>query len=179
MPASRPTESLSGTLPWTRSCFVCGQHNPRGFRLRSRVENGVVRLEYTTRETDLGYRHLVHGGVGMTLLDEVMTWAAILAARRACVAAEMTTRLLRPIAVGRRLRVEGRVTGGGLRLLMTEAAIRDESGETLATATGKYMPMRAAEATLCSEDFVAGPEAIPLDRLLDAQPVSGEAARSP
>jgi hypothetical protein len=38
--------ALNGTLPWTKSCFVCGEANRRGLRLRSRVENGVVVLTY-------------------------------------------------------------------------------------------------------------------------------------
>ncbi len=48
----------------------------------------------------------VLGMITMTLLDEVMTWAAILHARQPCVAAEVSTRLRKPIAVGEPLRVE-------------------------------------------------------------------------
>ena len=108
-PKSIPREpgKLHGALPWTRSCFVCGQDNPHGLHLRSRIENGRVMLDYTPREADLGYKHIVHGGIAITLLDEVMTWASIVAARRICVAAELATRLKKPIHVGQTLRVEG------------------------------------------------------------------------
>jgi len=27
-------------LPWTRSCFVCGEQNPIGLNLRFRIEDG-------------------------------------------------------------------------------------------------------------------------------------------
>lgn len=155
-----------GTLPWTRSCFVCGQDNPRGFRLRSRLENGIVVLNYTPRPTDLGYRHLVHGGLAMTLLDEVMTWAAIVSAQRVCVAAEMNTRLKRPVVVGRELRVEGRVTEQKSRMLITAGRMLDLDGVELITATGKYMPVSSGDASLCAEDFVRSDEALPLDRIL-------------
>ena len=124
-------------------------------------------MEYTTRESDLGYRHIVHGGIATTLIDEVMTWAAILGARQACVAAEMTTRLRRPIVVGQKLRVEGRVTGGKRRLLITEGVVLDEQGQALVTASGKYMPMSAEDATLCADDFVADPGALDIDAILD------------
>ena len=154
-------DALSGVLPWTRSCFVCGIDNPSGLHLRSRVESGRVVLDYTTRETDLGYRHIVHGGIGMTLLDEVMTWAAIVSCRRACVAAEMSTRLRKPMVVGQALRVEGWVTAARARLILTEARITDAAGTELMTATGKYMPMPADQAFLCSKDFV--PDAGTLD----------------
>lgn len=145
---------------------MCGESNPHGLRLRSRIEAGRVVLDYTTREEDLGWRHIVHGGITATLLDEVMTWAAIVAAGRACVAAELTTRIRRPIAAGARLRVEGAVSGGRGRLLMTEGLVKDPAGLILAEASGKYMPMAADQVGLCEADFVASPEAIPLARLL-------------
>jgi uncharacterized protein (TIGR00369 family) len=167
MSDGKRSEVLSGVLPWTRSCFVCGQDNPHGLHLRSRLEDGRVVLEYTTREADLGWRSIVHGGIVATLLDEVMTWAAIVAARRACVAAEMTTRLKLPIEAGQPLRVEGSVTEGRSRLFLTEGVVLDEAGRIAATAAGKYVPMRPEEAALCSADFVEGEGAIPIVDLLD------------
>lgn len=151
--------ALKGTLPWTRSCFVCGEENPKGFRLRSRIEDGVVTLDYRPVEADLGWRHTVHGGITMTLMDEVMTWAAMLASRQPCVAAEMTSRLKRPVEVGQSLRVEGRLTTGG-RILRTEAAVLDTDGRELATATGKYVPMTGEQYQLCEGDFVMTPDSL-------------------
>jgi uncharacterized protein (TIGR00369 family) len=154
-----PTK-LQGTLPWTRSCFVCGQDNPHGLHLRSRIEDGRVILDYTPREADLGYKHIVHGGIAITLLDEVMTWAAIVATRRVCVAAELTTRLKKPILVGEPLRVEGWVTRQTSRLILTEGAIVNPDGQPLLTAEGKYMPMPKDQIELTQKDFVISPDAI-------------------
>ncbi len=157
---------LNGPLPWTQGCLVCGERNPRGFRLRTRLENGVVVLDYTTQREDAGYMHLVHGGVAMTLMDEVMTWAAILAAGRMCVAAEMTTRLEKPTEVGARLRVEARVTRQARRLVLTEALVKDESGRILSSATGKYVPMPPGQVSLHDKDFVHGPDTIPIQDMV-------------
>lgn len=159
MPES--SSELSGTLPWTRSCFVCGQENPHGLHLRSRIENGRVILDYTPREADLGYKLIVHGGIAITLLDEVMTWAAIVASGRVCVAAELTTRLKKPIRVGQKLRVEGRVTRETSRLILTEGVIVDSDGQPLLTAQGKYMPMPKDQVELTAKDFVISNESIP------------------
>lgn len=157
---NRAARPLNGRLPWTRRCFVCGEENPRGFHLKSRVEDGVVVTEYTTRETDVGYRHIVHGGICMTLLDEVMTWACILATGHVCVAAEMSTRLKAAVAAHTALRIEGRVTKDGKRLLLTEGRIVDAAGIELITATGKYMPVTDERADLCIDDFVFSPDTI-------------------
>ena len=152
--------ALVGTLPWTRSCFVCGENNPHGLHLKSRVDNGRVALDYTTREADLGYRHIVHGGIAMTLLDEVMTWAAIVDVRRACVAAEISVRLRKPIRVGQRLRVEGAIEARKSKILLTCGEIKDETGQVLATASGKYVPMPSDQVSLCTKDFVPSAEAL-------------------
>ena len=164
-PQDNPRSELRGTLPWSRSCLVCGEENPRGFRLRSRVEGGVVMLDYTPRETDVGWRRLVHGGIAMTLVDEVMTWAAILAAGRACVAAEMTTRLLAPLRVGQSIRAEGRVLSARSKLILTEGLIVDAAGAAIVRATGKYMPMASAEAALSAGDFVHSSDALDLSHV--------------
>lgn len=158
----RPWDHASGTLPWTRTCFVCGEENPNGLRLRSRVEGDRVVLSHRTRESDLGYRHLVHGGITMTLLDEVMTWAAILTFKRACVTAEMAVRLKEPVAVGQLLRVEGWISSARSRVVVAEGRAMDERNTVLATATGKYLAMPDGGMHLCVKDFVESPEAIDL-----------------
>jgi len=159
-------KKLSGALPWTRSCFVCGEDNPHGLHLRSRIENGRVILDYTPRAADLGYKHIVHGGIAITLLDEVMTWASIVAARRVCVAAELATRLKRPIRVGRTLRVEGWVTRQTSRLILTEGVLLDSEGQTLLASEGKYMPMSKDQIELTGKDFVLSPESISPNEIL-------------
>lgn len=155
-------DHTSGTLPWTKSCFVCGENNPHGLRLRSRIEGDRVVLQHTTREADLGYRHIVHGGICMTLLDEVMTWAAILTLRRACVAAELTVRLKEPVTAGQRIRVEGWISAARTRLVAAEGAVLDPAGRVLAVASGKYVAMPAEGASLCTKDFVDSDESVHL-----------------
>jgi len=156
-----------GILPWTRSCFVCGEDNKYGLRLKSRMVGGAVVIEYTPRPSDLGYSHIVHGGIVMTLLDEVMTWAAIIAAGKMCVMAEMSTRLLNPVAVGQQLRIEGRVTRHASRLLLTEGVAFAVDGTiAMSRATGKYLPMSEDKIRLCEKDFVYSPAALPLETIL-------------
>ena len=151
-----------GTLPWTKTCFVCGEDNPHGLRGRSCVEGDRIVLTHKTRAADLGYRHLVHGGIAMTLLDEVMTWGAILTFKRACVAAELTVRLRQPILEGQSIRVEGWIARAKSRLVETEGQIVDARQVVLATAVGKYVPMPGDGMHLCLKDFVESPGAIQL-----------------
>jgi acyl-coenzyme A thioesterase PaaI-like protein len=145
----------SGTLPWTRSCFVCGEENSCGLRLKSRIEGERIVLDYVTRPGDVGYRHIVHGGISMTLLDEVMTWAAILSTQAVCVAAEVSVRLKQPLSAETAIRVEGWVEKAGRRLVVTSGCLLDANdGRIYLEASGKYMPMPADQVHLCEKDFV-------------------------
>jgi len=130
------------------------------------VEHGIVSLEYVTRDSDLGWRSAVHGGLTMMLLDEVMTWSAILEQRQACVSAEVTTRMIKPVTTGCRLRAEGWLESRKGKLLLTNGKITDPSGDILATASGKFLPMPAGQVPMCGEDFLADAETLPLDKLL-------------
>lgn len=159
-------QTMQGTLPWTKGCFVCGEENERGLKLRSRIENGRVKLDYKTRQTDLGWRTAVHGGITMMLLDEVMSWASIIASGSACVTAEMTTRMKLPVQAGQTVHVEGWVTRNMRKMLLTESTLTGENGTILATATGKYMPMPGEQFKICAEDFVSSKTAIPPDSLI-------------
>ncbi len=166
MKSPLPPPSVSGILPWTRSCFVCGAENPHGLHLRSHFDGQRVSLRYHPRPADLGYRHIIHGGITSTLLDEVMTWSAILASRRMCVAAEFTTRLKKPISLGMSLVFNAQVSRAGSKLVLTAGEVLTDSGELLGGAEGKYLPMPPQQFALCQTDFIADPSAIPLSAIL-------------
>jgi len=147
---------------------VCGEFNPDGFHARLRVEDGLVKLDYTARENDVGYSHIVHGGVLMTLADEVMTWAAILEFRSVAVAAEMTTRLHGPVSAGTPLRFEAGVSKSNRRLAVTEARVIDtRDSSVVATATGKYMPVPRDKTKSKLQDFVKSSESILPESIID------------
>lgn len=152
--------NLNGTLPWTKSCLVCGENNKRGFRLKLRVANGEVLLDYTVGNDDLGWKTALHGGVTMTLLDEAMTWAAIVESGHACVSAEITVRMKTPIPVGSKIHISARVSSNQRRILFTEGEARFPDGTVAATASGKYMQMKGQKYDICATDFVRSPSAI-------------------
>jgi len=161
-------------LPWTRACFVCGQDNPRGLNLRCRLEGGRAVIEHTARQSDLGWKTFVHGGILMALLDEAMAWAAMAYDRRPCVTVEMTTRLRRPALVGMRLRAEGHVTEAKSRMILTAAHIRDEQGRELAAASGKFVPMSPEQAGGWMDDLICGPDTLRPEEIFPGRQVYGD-----
>lgn len=128
-------------LPRTAACVVCGPANPHGLHLTSHVdpETGAVHTPFTPSPHHVGFDGLVHGGVIATVADEAMVWAAIWAARRGCVAGELSVRYRRPTAPGDALAVVATVVRSKARLVETSATITTADGRPVATATAKYL----------------------------------------
>ena len=130
-----------------RFCFVCGDRNPDGLKIRFVYpEEGRCRAEFTPAAKFQGWRGILHGGITSTLLDEAFAHAAGgPEGRRSgtrAVTAEMTVRFKRPVRTGERLFLEGRIAGEKGRLIEAEAELKDASGTVLASATGKLIKGR-------------------------------------
>ncbi len=130
-------------LPHTRGCLVCGRDNPHGLHLHLHVDpdTGVVTCPFTPLPTHIGFEGVVHGGVLATVLDEAMVWAATWSGKRFCVCGELSVRYKALAAVGQPVLVEARIVSARPRLIQTDAQIRDAAGNTLVTATAKYVPL--------------------------------------
>ena len=53
-------------LPHTRSCFVCGEANPAGLKLRFETDGRLVQTCFVPRPEHVGFRQTVHGGLVAT-----------------------------------------------------------------------------------------------------------------
>ncbi len=142
-------------LPHTRSCFVCGDANARGFNLRSETDGKVVRTQFAFRAEHVGFKETVHGGLTATLLDEIMTWACAVGAKRFAYCAELNVRYLLPVRPNEPILAAAELVANRKgRLFEAKAEMKDQAGNVLATATGKYLPLKAADAVGMATDFV-------------------------
>jgi len=119
-------------------CFVCGDKNPDGLRIRFFTEGDEAVAECTADAKFQGFKGIYHGGLVSTLLDEIMA-KAVLARRRYAMTVEMSVRFRQPIMVGQKVRLVGRVTRERGRVFETAGEIIGANGRIFATATGKYL----------------------------------------
>ncbi len=145
-------------LPHTHSCFVCGESNPFGLQLRFETDGHIVRTRFVPRAEHNGFKGVVHGGLIATVLDEIMVWACAVPTRKFAYCAEMTVRFLEPLAPGTEVIVTGElVVNRKDRIYEAKAAARDAVNRTFAEATGKYLPIKSANAAGLAEDLVGDP----------------------
>lgn len=133
-------------LPHTRSCFVCGEANTHGLRLRFHTDGRTVHTRFTPRAEHIGFKGVTHGGLLATVLDEVMVWAVAVAARRFAYCAELTVRFQRPARPDEELAATAELVADRRgKIFEAHGELRAPGGEVIATATGKYLPIPEAE----------------------------------
>ncbi|MBI4327706.1 MAG: PaaI family thioesterase [Chloroflexi bacterium] len=141
-------------LPTTKSCFVCGSANPIGLQLHFETDGAVVRTRFVPRPEHAGFKRTVHGGIISTILDEVMVWACGVRTQRFAYCAELTVRFLHPARPGQSLLATGElVTNRRNRLFEAQGELRNQADLVLATAKGKYLPLKDQEMKEAMTDF--------------------------
>jgi acyl-coenzyme A thioesterase PaaI-like protein len=111
------------------NCYVCGQQNERGLRVRfSPHPGGGSRAEYVSREEHAGWPGIIHGGLLFTLLDEAVAWALIYSGLHG-VTAKAEVKFRAPVHVGVELAVHGWLIEPARRLARARAEIREGSDE--------------------------------------------------
>ena len=146
-------------LPHTRSCFVCGESNPLGLRLRFHADGRVVRTEFTPRPEYIGFKGIVHGGIVSTLLDEIMVWACAVATKQFGFCAELNVRFQQPLRPGETVIATGElVENRRNRVFEAKGELRDRNGVILASATGKYLPIKPAAASELMTEMIGETE---------------------
>jgi uncharacterized protein (TIGR00369 family) len=146
-------------LPHSIGCLVCGRNNPQSLRLSLQVDSdtGEIHTTFTPQPQHTGFVGVIHGGVLALVADEAMVWAAIWSTRRSCLAGELTLRFKRPATVGQLMAITARVTRKRSRVVEAECKIADKSGEVVAAAVGKYVPLGSDETTAFLRTLVAEP----------------------
>jgi len=130
-------------LPHTAGCLVCGRQNPRGLHLHLHVDEttGAVETRFTPAAEHIGFEGIIHGGILATVLDEAMVWAATWRGRRFCVCGELTIRFRKAAEVNQPLIIRASIESARARMIQTSGQVLDSSGEVMATASGKYVPL--------------------------------------
>lgn len=119
-------------------CFGCSAENPAGLQLRFHREGDLVVCEHVVAAAYDGAPGVVHGGVQAVLLDETMCAAVTFLHGTRVVTGELHVRYRRPCPSGRPLRVEAHITSRHERYATVAAEVRDEAGELLTSAEGKF-----------------------------------------
>jgi uncharacterized protein (TIGR00369 family) len=136
-------------LPNSRNhnCFGCSPVNPSGLQMKFYPSESAVYSKVTVPDHLCGWSNLVHGGVLTTIMDEIMSWAAIYLLKRVPMTKSIAVDFLKPVYVGRALQVQGTVLEKtGKREALMEGSIFNEDDACCARATGTFAVFSPAVA---------------------------------
>lgn len=119
-------------------CFICGEKNSIGLKSRFYFTGEKAITDVVAEKQYEGYLGIYHGGITAALLDEVMI-KALLAREIYALTVELTVRFQKAIRIGQKLHFEGYLELQKGRLFETRGKVMVESGDVVASASGKYL----------------------------------------
>jgi uncharacterized protein (TIGR00369 family) len=102
-------------------------------------ESGEVHAAFRPDETWCGYSGVVHGGILAAMFDDAMAWAARQDSGDWGVTADFHIRYRKPVTVGGKYTVKGRVVSRKGRKSKTAARIVDAEGVVFAEAAALFI----------------------------------------
>ena len=107
-------------------CFGCSQTHPIGFHLRFSTEGDEVVTRFVPTEHYQGPPGIMHGGLVMTLADEIAAWALIGSLGKFGFTAAMTCRLHGPVRIGVEVVGRGKITQAASRIVKVAVSLRQK-----------------------------------------------------
>lgn len=104
-------------------CFGCSPTHPTGFRLRFAREGDAVTTRFVPGAEHQGPPGVMHGGLVMTLADELAAWTIIGLRERFGFTASVEGRLAKPMRTGLEVLGRGRITRDGGRVVQVATSL--------------------------------------------------------
>ena len=125
--------------PVYNMCFACGSANPIGLHLHFfAIPDGCISF-FTPRREHQSYNDRMHGGLIMTLMDEVMGNYLFLKTGIPAYTGKMESRFRSPILIGETVKVICREVKRKGPLAVMEAEVIHEDGTVAAEALSHMM----------------------------------------
>jgi acyl-coenzyme A thioesterase PaaI-like protein len=124
-------------------CFGCGQLNPDGLQLVfSPAGDGTSVALYEVPARFQSWAGMAHGGIVSLMLDEAVGWAAWHAGHPG-VTGRLAVSLRRPLKLGERVRIVGRLESVRRSLVYMSALVENERDRSrVADATATLMEVK-------------------------------------
>jgi len=127
----------------SKNCIICGLDNPIGVKAYFYdLEDGTLASLFSFSLEHQSYPERVHGGMSSALLDELMgrvIW--ITEPTTYAVTTSMQVSFRKPVPYGVPLKARAEITFNSLRGYTAKGEIYNMNGETLVSATAKYVKL--------------------------------------
>jgi acyl-coenzyme A thioesterase PaaI-like protein len=137
------------TFGAVQPCFGCSPSNAAGLHLTFTCEGDEVTTRYVPPEHLQGPPGILHGGLVMTLADELAAWTIVGQKQRLGFTAAVDARLRAPVRIGVEVEGRGRIVSDAGRVLKVEIILRQAELEVFrGTFTFALLDRSGAERLL-------------------------------
>ncbi len=136
-----PTEEDYQHLPNSSDhyCFGCSPVNSSGLQMNFFADRETVFSSLTIPEHLCGWSNIAHGGVLTTILDEIMSWAALHFIKRITMTKSMNIEFIKPVYIRNPLKAEGKVLEiSGKHDVVMEGILYNDNGDACARSTANF-----------------------------------------
>jgi len=120
-------------------CFGCSPVNPSGLQMNFFADRETVFSNLTIPEHLCGWSNIAHGGVLTTILDEIMSWAALHFIKRITMTKSMNIEFIKPVYIRNPLKAEGKVLEiSGKHDVVMEGILYNDKGAACAKSTANF-----------------------------------------
>jgi uncharacterized protein (TIGR00369 family) len=121
------------------NCFACSPGNESGLQMKFFTDQDTIFSEVTIPDHLGGWSNIAHGGVITTILDEIMSWAALHFLKRIIMTKTITIEFIKPVYINKPLKAEGRVAEVvGKHDAVLEGVLYDSAGAICAKSTANF-----------------------------------------
>ena len=142
----------------TNTCFGCSPTNSFGLQMKFFSNEETVYSWPSIPEHMGGWKKIAHGGIVSTILDEIMSWAALHLLKKVSLTTSMTVDFIKAVRVGEKLRAEGRVIDfNGKRTALVEGFLFNQKDELCAKSKGDFTvlsPKLAKRIGIVTDDHI-------------------------
>ncbi len=106
-------------------------------------DEGGISSYINLHEDYCGFEGITHGGIIVTLLDEIGAWTIFASLKKIAVTQESQIKFLKPVFTNQLLKVEGRIITHNNNLITTLSIIKNEKGIILSESENKWLIVSA------------------------------------
>lgn len=124
-----------------KNCFFCGEDNKKGLNLKFFWDenNQEVSADYLPHKCFVGQGKILHGGIQMGILDEIMGWTSFVATKSMAVTSGLEIKFLKPVyVIGAKVQIKCRVLSKDRKEIKMIAELVNNKNAVCTTATGTY-----------------------------------------
>jgi acyl-coenzyme A thioesterase PaaI-like protein len=122
------------------NCFYCGRNNKNGLKLKFFLneQNGEVSTEYVPSSQFSGQGDILHGGIMMGIIDEIMGWTTYIATGEKAVTSDIHVKFISPVYLNKSITVICRENSREGPKVHLEVKATNTDGRLCVKATGTY-----------------------------------------